>query len=69
MRVCTRCGGSGFLLRPRKSKLLTFAHCPRCEGKQLMAYEGTLEILLREMRVDGRDFGQRAREKHLDDRN
>jgi hypothetical protein len=63
MRVCRRCGGSGLLLRPRKKKLLTFEECPRCEGKQLMPYEATLESFLREMRIEGRDIGRRLREE------
>ena len=30
--MCTRCGGSGKLLRPHKRKLLTFIKCTNCQG-------------------------------------
>ncbi len=30
--ICQRCGGSGQLLRPSKTKLLTFCRCGACRG-------------------------------------
>lgn len=62
MPICSRCGGSGTLLRPLKRKLLTYEPCPRCAGSGIAPHIGTLEIFLREMRADGRYFGRRARE-------